>query len=226
MRNLKYSSIDPITGNVSWNGPLSIEKGNHLNMPSRTEAYLPGFERGHVNASSLGGSNTRTNVVPQHADVNHQGYLSLENGERRALKSGASIESQKIAIVNSKPGDTPVEFVVNDSVLYPDGYVDIIHNSFINESYALQSEWYESSSAFPDTFYGQNPNDTLRDSMDINAYADLMEITDAELPTITEDYARSDYYGLPEIDVEDSIVEQAEYSAEMTAEAECDMDVI
>jgi len=69
MRNPNYSTVDQHTGDVTYKGPLESMKGNHNNMPARTEAYLPGDERGHVNASSLGGVNTKDNVVAQHHDV-------------------------------------------------------------------------------------------------------------------------------------------------------------
>lgn len=59
MRNPDFSSVDPKTGDVTWKGTLSIEKGDHSNMPARSNAYLPGDERGHVNASSLGGDNSK-----------------------------------------------------------------------------------------------------------------------------------------------------------------------
>ncbi|MCD7756454.1 MAG: DNA/RNA non-specific endonuclease [Firmicutes bacterium] len=198
MRNFEYSSVDPKTGNVTWEGPLSIEKGDHTNMPSRTEAYLPGDERGHVNASSLGGNNSRANVVPQNSDVNHGGYLSVENGERSALQSGASIESKKTAVVEEQPGDRPSSFSVNDTVTYPDGHTEAIHNSFTNESYASQEAWNETSAALPGIFDGPNPGDGLRDSMTPDAYAGLMEETDAALPNIADDYAPADFSGVPD----------------------------
>ena len=132
MHNSEFSSVDPKTGDVTYSGPLSVEKGNHSHMPSRTEAYLPGDERGHVNASSLGGVNSRSNVVAQHADVNHGAYLSVEKGERAALQNGATIESEKTAVVNSQPGDRPSSFTINDSVTYSDGHTESIHHSFTN----------------------------------------------------------------------------------------------
>lgn len=45
MHKSEYSSIDSTNGNVSWKGPLSVEKGDHSGMPSRTDAYLPGDEK-------------------------------------------------------------------------------------------------------------------------------------------------------------------------------------
>ena len=198
MRNPEYSSTDPNSGDVSFRGPLSIEKGDHSNMPSRTQAYAPGFERGHVNASSLGGLNTRDNVVPQHADLNHQAYLSVEKGERSALESGAKINSEKTAVVNSQPGERPSSFMINDSVTYADGHTEAIHHSFTNESYADQSSWNAESASLPTTFEGPNPGDGLRNSMDSESYAELMEQTDASLPNLDAEYAQADFSGMPE----------------------------
>lgn len=81
-----YTVVDPNTGTVTSNGNLEITKGNHKGMPSRTSAYLPGDERGHIQASSLGGSNDPSNIVPQHHDVNRYGWRGMERGETDALK--------------------------------------------------------------------------------------------------------------------------------------------
>ena len=200
MRNPGYSSVNPNTGDVTYNGPLSLEKGDHSHMPSRTDAYLPGDERGHVNASSLGGVNSKANVVAQHSDVNHGAYLSVEKGERTALQNGATIESEKTAVVNSQPGDRPSSFTVNDSVTYPDGHTESIHHSFTNESYADQAAWNDMSASLPGTFDGENPGDGLRGSMDTDSYsyASLMEATDAEMPGLDADYAPAEFSGVPD----------------------------
>lgn len=197
MRNPEYSSVNLNTGDVTYNGPLSLEKGDHSHMPSRTDAYLPGYERGHVNASSLGGVNSRANVVAQHSDVNHGAYLSVERGERTALQNGATIESEKTAVVNSHPGDRPSTFTVNDSVTYPDGHTESIHHSFTNESYADQAAWNDMSASLPGTFDAPNPGG-LRGSVDSESYASLMESTDAEMPGLAEDYAPADFSGVPD----------------------------
>lgn len=197
MRSSEYSSVDPTNGNVTWEGPLSLEKGNHSGMPSRTDAYLPGDERGHVNASSLGGANTTSNVVAQHHDLNHGGYLSVENGERNALQNGAAIDSEKTAIVDGQPGDRPSTFMVNDTVTYADGHSETIHSSFTNESNADQVEWNDISSSLPGTYDAPNPGDDLRESMSSEEYAGLMEETDATLLDLDADYAPSDFSGDP-----------------------------
>lgn len=205
MRNPEYNSLNPNTGDVTYNGPLSLEKGDHRHMPSRTSAYLPGDERGHINASSLGGSNfgsthSRANVVAQHSHVNHGAYASVEKGERTALQNGATIESEKTAVVNSQPGDRPSTFTVNDSVTYPDGHTESIHHSFTNESYADQAAWNDMSASLPGTFDAPNPGDGLRDSMDSGSYASLMESTDADLPGLDAEYAPADFSGMPGLD--------------------------
>lgn len=194
----EYSAVDLKTGNITYSGPLEITKGNHDHMPARTDAYLPGDERGHVNASSLGGGNTSSNVVAQNSDVNHGAYYSMEQGERAALQNGATIDSNKVAIVNGQPGDRPEAFMVSDTVTYADGHSETLHHSFTNESYANQQAWNDQSAALPGTFDAPNPGDGLRDSMSPEAYADLMERTDAELPGIAADYAPADFSGVPD----------------------------
>ena len=206
MRNAEYSSVNPENGNVTFDGPLSVEKSNHNNMAQKTDAYLKGDEKGHVNASSTGGINTKSNVVPQNYDVNHKGFAGVESGDRTALKNGAEIMSETTAIVDSKPGDRPHSFMINDVVTYADGHTEQIHHSFTNEAYteahasgphANQTEWNAMSAALPDTFAGDNPADDLRSSMDTEAYAHLMQTTDAELPGLAADYEPADFSGLP-----------------------------
>lgn len=203
MKPTNYSSVAPDTGNVTWEGPLSLQKGNHSHMPPRTEAYLPGeneigsYDRGHVNASSLGGANTIDNITPQHSDLNRTGgaYYAMEQGERAAIQNGAAIESTKIAIVNSQPGDRPEGFMVSDHVSYTDGHMEAIHHSFTNASYAEQQAWNDQSVTLPGTFDAPNPGEVLSGSM--SEYAELMDRTDAELPDIADSYAPADFSGIP-----------------------------
>lgn len=189
MRNSSYSTVDPENGNITYSGPLEVMKGDHSHMPARTEAYLPGDERGHINASSLGGVNDESNVAPQHRDLNHGAYYSMERGERTALQNGAAIDSTKIAVVNGHPGDRPEAFMVTDMITYADDHVETIHHSFTNVSNAEQEAWNDASAALPDIFDAPNPGDALRSSMSSEEYASLMESTDAQLPGIADDYA-------------------------------------
>lgn len=198
MRNPENSSVNPNTGDVTYNGPLSLEKGDHSHMPSRTTSYQSNDIRFHLNASSLGGVNNRSNVVAGHNDVDKGAWSAVEKGERTTLQNGATIESEKTAVVNSQPGDRPSTFTVNDTVTYLDGHTELIYHSFINESYADQAVWNDMSASLPGTFDAPNPSDGLRGAMDSESYASLMESTDAEIPGLAEDYAPSEFSGVPD----------------------------
>ena len=145
----------------------------------------------------MGGSNTRANIVPQNADVNHKGYYAMEQGERNTLRDGAQIQSDKTAFASTQPGHRPDAFMVNDEITYSDGHKESLHQSFQNESYANQESWNEQSASFPGTFDGSNPGDGLRGSMTSEEYSDLMEETENSLPGISDEYAASDFSGAP-----------------------------
>ena len=192
-----YTVVDPNTGTVTSNGNLEITKGNHKGMPSRTSAYLPGDERGHIQASSLGGSNDPSNIVPQHHDVNRYGWRGMERGETDALKNGASIDSTKIAYVDGKSGDRPSAFMVNDKITYPDGHTENVHLSFSNESYADQAEEERIVASLGDEIYDAPNPDAARESMSPEEYKALMEEADQVDFDIRDEYAPADYSGLP-----------------------------
>ena len=214
MHHPEYSTVDPRTGNMTYSGPLEITKGDHSNMPPRTSAYLSGGdERGHINASSLGGTNSTINVAAQSRDVNHGAYYSMEQGERTALQSGAEINSTKTAVVNGSPGDRPEAFLVSDTITYADGHTENISLSFTNASYAEQAAYNELSASLPGTFDAPNPGDGLRGSMDPEAYGQLVEATDAELPGIAADYAPADFSGPLAVDP------AADSAADLTSDA-------
>ena len=65
MADSNFNTVDPATGSKTYNGPSVLTKGNHNNMPSRTDAYLPTDERGHIQASSLGAATRRITSRPR-----------------------------------------------------------------------------------------------------------------------------------------------------------------
>ena len=192
-----YTVVDPNTGTITSHGNLEITKGNHKGMPSRTSAYLPGDERGHIQASSLGGSNDPSNIVPQHHDVNRYGWRDMERGETDALKNGATIDSTKIAYVDGKSGDRPSAFMVNDKITYPDGHTENVHLSFSNESYADQAEEERIVASLGDEIYDAPNPDAARESMSPEEYKALMEEANQVDFDIRDEYAPADYSGLP-----------------------------
>ena len=192
-----YTVVDSNTGTVTSHSNLEITKGNHKGMPSRTSAYLPGDERGHIQASSLGGSNDPSNIVPQHHDVNRYGWRDMERGETDALKNGATIDSTKIAYVDGKSGDRPSAFMVNDKITYPDGHTENVHLSFSNESYADQAEEERIVASLGDEIYDAPNPDAARESMSPEEYKALMEEANQVDFDIRDEYAPADYSGLP-----------------------------
>ena len=201
MSNHSYNSVDPKTGTIEFNGPSELTKGNHDHMPSRTSAYEPTDERGHVQASSLGGSNNRSNIVPMAKDLNHGSYAHMEQAERNALRDGHTIASdQKISFSSNQPGNRPDAFMVNSNITFSNNETQTIHLSFANmqndQQAALNNEVSIQASDMMDQF--DNPGDSLRGSMTAEEYATLMEQTDAQLlPSIEDQYAQWDYQGAP-----------------------------
>lgn len=204
MRNPDYSTVDPKTGSVNYNGPSEIMPGTHSHMPPRTDAFLQSDERGHVQASSLGGINTTSNIVPENAEVNHKAQNSMEQGERCALQNGAAIHSDKTAYASNQPGARPDAFIVNDTVSYPDGHTETIHLSYANESYKDQEARNEQSATLKDTFDAPNPGDNLRASMSNDEYSILMQETDESLPNLRDEYAPADFSGIPSTEAWDA----------------------
>lgn len=180
--------VNPDTRTTTNSSDLEIVKGNHDHMPSRTNAYEPTDERGHNNASSLGGSNGKDNVFAQSKDLNHGAYLQMENGEKYVLRAGGSIHSDKTAFVSNQPGGRPDSFMVNDHITYTNGTVQDVHHSFTNLSIAEQESLNASLQEHTDMLNDPNPGDTLRDHMSSNEYSHVMEETDASLPSVRDSY--------------------------------------
>lgn len=144
------ADVDSKSGTIIQKGELNTQKGDHKHMPKRTNAYLPDDERGHIQASSLGGDNSKNNVVPQSKDLNHGAYYQMELGEKDALEAKATIESEKIAYSSGGPGSRPDAFMVNDTITRADGKVDQVHLSFANLSNKEQESHEKTASEHTD----------------------------------------------------------------------------
>lgn len=197
MADDNYYFVDPATGTKAYYGPSELTKGNHNNLPATDGSYLPTDERGHIQASSLGGSNKPENIAPQARDLNHGSWYNAEGAERDSLRSGNTIDSEKIAFSSNQPENRPDAFLLNDSIHFSDGQTQEVHLSFSNMQNSEQAEINEEAatqaSDMMDAFH--NPGDGLRDSMSPQEYAELMEQTDAALPSIGDHFAEWDYEG-------------------------------
>lgn len=191
-------TTDERTGTVTYRGATEITPADRHGMPARTADYPPGYDRGHLQAVSLGGNNSKQNIAPQHADVNRAkgGWYGVEQGERAALKGGATVQSEKTAF-KSDPSALPEAYLSNDAVTYRDGHTETISHSFTNISHSERQAMNEQSAVLPDTFDAPNPSDSLRASRSSEDYAALMDETDQALPSVAEDYAPADFSGVP-----------------------------
>ena len=204
MSENSFNSVNPETGTKTYSGPSTITPGNHTGMPPRTEAYELTDERGHIQASSLGGSNSRDNIVPQSKDLNHGAYYQMEGAERSVLKSGGKIDSEKSAFVSNQSGGRPDAFMVNDNVTHANGNVQSVHLSFTNLTNAEQESLNQSLNAHTDMLNSPNPADALRESMSEADYAQLMEETDPYLPSIKDMYDPSNIFSTPSLNTTES----------------------
>lgn len=190
---LGYNTVDLHTGTKEYTGLSKVVKADHTGMPVKDSSYLATDERGHIQASFLSGDNSKFNIAPQAKDLNHGSYLSIENGEKDALIKGNTIETEKIAFSSNQPGQRPDAFLVNDTIIMENGKQQEIHHSFANmqniEQEGLNAELYEHS----DMLDVLNPEDTLRDSMLLEEYANLMEKTDDELMNLQDEYQVDEY---------------------------------
>ena len=153
-------TVDIPHGNNTYEGDAKETRGNHKGMPSRTAAYFPTDDRGHIQASMLGGSNDPTNIVPMDRNVNRGSYLHMEYGERDALRSGAAVHSEKTAFSAGDSMGRPTAFMVTDTITRPDGSMDRVYHSFTNVSNEEQQSWADTLEGMdvaenaPSTFEG------------------------------------------------------------------------
>lgn len=185
-------------GTIVYSDDSVLTKGNHSGMPKRTEAYKPTDERGHIQASSLGGDNTKDNVVPMDKELNHGAYYQMESKEREILNNGGKIHSEKIAYVSTQMGQRPDAFMVNDTIVFPDGSKQTVHLSFQNDPVQEQEEWLEILKEQPDFTECYDNVNPLKEMMTDEEYAKLMDETEELLSDIKDDYTEQIYVEFPE----------------------------
>ncbi len=185
--NFTYTT-NPNNGTIESRGFLEVTKGDHTGMPKRTDAYPEFYERGHTNASSLGGANHTLNVHPQARDLNHGAFASMEQGQRDALKSGA-VFSEKIAYNSGPAGTAPDAYMINDTVIHADGSSHTVHLSFANLNNAEQETFQQTLDQNADMLDAPNPGDIGRELYTPDEYAQLMEECEANMGTVRDEYS-------------------------------------
>lgn len=200
-RMKQFKAASDATYSVAESGTVTVKdpslavipsKLNPGRLPDKDDSYLPGDERGHIEARSENGLNQKPNIVAQAHDVNHGPYLQMEKGEKNAVLDGATVFSEKIAFVSNQPGKRADAFMVNDTITYSDGKTSDIHLSFQNIQDAEQESFSDTAYQNSDMLNAENPNDKLRDKFSVDEYGELMEATYKELPNIADEYDEPD----------------------------------
>ena len=177
MRHPEYSSVDPRTGDVTYSGSLSLEKSDHSHMPSRSGAYLPGDEKGHVNASSLGGRqhNFKRGPAARRSEPRRRPLRGGGRTGRTVQRRGDRLRG-KTAVVGGQPGDRPIAFTINDSVTLPRTATRSPSTTLSQTSpMPIRRPGTPSRRPCLTPLTRPNPGDGLRGSMDADSYASLME---------------------------------------------------
>ena len=117
----------------------------------------------------------------------------MENAEVALLKTGASVQTERIAYAYSPKaedgGVRPEAYLVNDTVTYNNREKQHIHLSFTNMEPKEQGEMNDvvSNMEMPEIL---NQGDRLREQMTAVQYAELMESTDQYLPDVRGEFCQ------------------------------------
>lgn len=217
--NDDYTFSTDETGTTTARGMLYNQNAsrNGMGKAFHGKDMVDNDHKGHLVAARFNGEAKAENLYAQNRDVNLIDFKNAENLESRAIKNGDTIETERTAYISH--GSRPDNFMINDTVTHPNGQVENIHFSFTNESHADLEQYNEISRHYLNDDY-PNPEDTLRESMSTEEYAELVEETDNYLPSISDEYDGGNYHYFP--DVQD--YSKAETSEVEVSETEVDFD--
>ena len=207
--------VNKETGTTTARGELEINKASRSQMKKAFTGKdkLATDDRGHLVVARFDGKAIPENLFGQNRNVNRIDFKHVENAEAKALKQGATIDTERTAFISN--GTRPDNFMINDTVTFQNGVTEELHYSFTNMSHAEMEELNEISSDY--MFDDPNPGDTLRDMMSVEEYSTLMTETDAELPGIAQDFQYP--VDEPSVDTTTSSTANASTSASTSAGA-------
>lgn len=191
------------TGTITATGQIQVENAaRNQSMQSKAggTSRLSDDHGGHIVAASQNGPAIPENLVAQNGNLNQGSYRAVERAETNAVKNdNVNIDTEKTAYVsnvNQDGNSRPDAFMVNDTITFADGHKEDVHLSFTNVSNATQQAWENELNQNPDALnmYDEvpNPGDVGRESMSKEEYAELMESTDKDLPSIGDMYTSWD----------------------------------
>lgn len=179
--------VDAESGTTTARGEVKAEPASREGMNAiHPDGYDSSTDKGHLIAAAESGPAEAFNVHAQDSHLNRSQYKTVENAEVRAAKEGYNVQTEKTAYVSHK-GSKPDAYMINDTFTSPDGKSQSVHLSFQNASPEEQQQWNETAEQYSDIDEYPNP-DPLRDSMSQEEYSSLMEETDAELPSIRDEF--------------------------------------
>lgn len=178
------------TFTVSDNGTITAEgkvptEGVSCKGRVTPDGMQKGDHRGHVIAAQEGGPNKSYNITAQNGNLNQGQYKTVENTEAALAKQGYDVNVSKTAFVSNQEGSRPDAYLINDTIIAPDGKTQNINFSFQNESKVeqeAQNQFLENEVDI-DNSLNVNP---LRDTMNAEEYSSLMEETNSSLPSLKD----------------------------------------
>lgn len=193
--------VDERTGTMIASGALSVGK----TAPRTHRAAKAGGSRheasdhdGHGIAARFNGPTIEENLSAMNGKLNQGSYKRMENAEAALLKTGASVQTERIAYAYSSKaedgGARPEAYLVNDTVTYNNGGKQHIHLSFTNMEPKEQGEINDvvSNMEMPEIL---NPGDRLREQMTAVQYVELMESTKQYLPDVRGEFCQGNPQG-------------------------------
>lgn len=188
--------VDERTGTMIASGALSVGK----TAPRTHRAAKAGGSRheesdhdGHGIAARFNGPTIEENLSAMNGKINQGSYKRMENAEVALLKTGASVQTERIAYAYSPKaedgGVRPEAYLVNDTVTYNNREKQHIHLSFTNMEPKEQGKMNDvvSNMEMPEIL---NQGDRLREQMTAVQYAELMESTDQYLPDVWGEFCQ------------------------------------
>lgn len=193
-----YSFTTDDNGTVVATGDLqssTAARDGAMQASAGGSARLDNDDGGHLIAARANGPAIQENLSAQNSNLNRSSFKVMENAEQNAIRDGAKISTERTAFVGNDVAPDgsrrPDAYMVNDHITFADGKTQDVHLSFSNMSKAEQAEMNEQTSAIFDT--GEpNPGDGLRAQMTTEEYAELMEETEGDLPSIRDEFSEWD----------------------------------
>ena len=176
-------------GTITAGGKIESDNGVKCGARVTPDGMKDGDQRGHVIAASEGGVNKDFNMTAQNGKLNQGAYKSVEQAEVNLAKQGYDVNTSKTAYVSNQQEGRPDAYMINDTLTAPNGKTQDIHLSFQNMSPQEQQEMNDQSAEIFSEMSSEFSNPGSRpEGMTENEYAQLMEETDMDLPSINDEF--------------------------------------